>query len=175
MFAASKIQEGSCCYSYYFSRMRNTVHITCCSFFLCEELLCFFGNGSRRDYDTVHFDLTFFFLQAGEKRCQLVLGGASSSSFSSVTSSCKVMFVGASFESVHDALRRSVSQETYLAGNSPNESNASCTLLLEDKNLKDGKIPQLLGLCLAVWLVRSTMLWFRLAVKRVLSVLWQPN
>ncbi len=32
--------------------------------------------------------------------------------------------------------------------------NGTCDLLLDDKNLKTGKIPQLLGLSLAVWLVR---------------------
>ena len=32
---------------------------------------------------------------------------------------------------------------------------SSCKLLLDDGDLTDGKIPQLLGLCLAAWLVRN--------------------
>ena len=77
------------------------------------------------------------------------------------------MFVGANPESIHDSFRRSIVEEiSYLATNgsqgNSTESSVSCTLLLDDKNLKDGKIPQLLGLCIAVWLVRHTVLWFRL-------------
>ena len=39
------------------------------------------------------------------------------------------------------------------ATNISNSSNSTCNPLLEDVNLTDGKIPELMGIAVAVWLV----------------------
>lgn len=36
-----------------------------------------------------------------------------------------------------------------------NHSNYSCQLLVDENNMQDGKIPQVLGIALAAWLVNS--------------------
>lgn len=45
------------------------------------------------------------------------------------------------------------------SANGSYQSNISCNLLVDEANLKDGKIPQVLGIALVAWLVSIDVLW----------------